>query len=88
MLRGQTGERFLLWEFSWKTGSFNSKGGTVSSESIGVGSKVDEKGRFETSQKLAKLEIHPCTSGFAAPADAAELVAFETELKPLPVFSI
>ena len=53
-----------------------------------MGSKVDEKGRFETSQKLAKLEIHPCTSGFAAPADAAELVAFETELKPLPVFSI
>jgi hypothetical protein len=87
---GKRGSAFCcqLWEFSWKTGSFNSKGGTVSSESIGVGSKVDEKGRFETSQKLAKLEIHPCTSGFAAPADAAELVAFETELKPLPVFSI
>ena len=87
MLRANGGALFAVG-ISWKTGSFNSKGGTVSSESIGVGSKVDEKGRFETSQKLAKLEIHPCTSGFAAPADAAELVAFETELKPLPVFSI
>ena len=43
----------MLWEFSWKTGGFNSKGGTVSSESIGAGSKVDEKGRFETGQKLS-----------------------------------
>ena len=68
----------MLWEFSWKTGGFNSKGGTVSSESIGAGSKVDEKGRFETGQKLKLPEIHPCVSEFAAPADAAELVAFET----------
>ena len=75
---GQTGERFLLWEFSWKTGGFNSKGVTVSSESIGAGSKVDEKGRFETGQKLKLPEIHPCVSEFAAPADAAELVAFQT----------
>ena len=62
-----------------KTGGFNSKGGTVSSsESIGAGSKVDEKGRFETGQKPKLPEIHPCVSEFAAPADAAELVTFET----------
>ena len=75
MLRGKTGSAFCG---SWKTGAFNSKGGTVSSESIGTGSKIDEKGRFETGQKLKLPEIHLCVSEFAAPADAAELVAFET----------